>query len=337
MANFLDSLLAAVNGQDNRTPWARPGTSGVYQTPPIKGPPQGGDDEVIEVMANEQPQRQEDLSIPAPPPVRAPKIRPRLNDNSTNRPGMFGVRGTLRDVLGLLGDSLIKGPATPYQTKRQQERVSDSLVGFADNPQEFLKAINRVADTDPEFAAKLFQVGATQQSNQANRESMDAARKSQIEDRDYKRKQDFGNWAGQVLAYAPDKVKAMQSVATRAAALGFDLAELGIGADAAEDLGRGATKMNTQVEGPRKDRQLDISQQNADANTTRANRPPSNRTPQPTNAALAAPLIAKLAKGGTLTPQDDEVLNRLGYSKNRGQGGGKYQVPELPKDFFKKK
>lgn len=68
--------------------------------------------------------------------------------------GMFGVKGTLRDILGLLGDTyLMANGRDPYYSPiRRQERFSDALSGgyqnddsesFANNP---LLALQRVAE-----------------------------------------------------------------------------------------------------------------------------------------------------------------------------------------------
>lgn len=69
--------------------------------------------------------------------------------------GLFGVKGTLRDVLGLLGDSylMVNGRNPYYSPIRRQEVMSDQLAGryqdneeenFINNPQ---RAIQRLAES----------------------------------------------------------------------------------------------------------------------------------------------------------------------------------------------
>lgn len=63
--------------------------------------------------------------------------------------GMFGLHGTTRDILGVLGDAFLaqaKQPAV-YGPKRHQEREADALRGFANDP---LAAIGRYTKEDPE-------------------------------------------------------------------------------------------------------------------------------------------------------------------------------------------
>lgn len=73
------------------------------------------------------------------------------------REGMFGIRGTLRDVLGTLGDAFLvqSGNAPAYRQQRQREEVGDAMYGFSQNP---LQAIERLTAMGyPEQAAALQQ------------------------------------------------------------------------------------------------------------------------------------------------------------------------------------
>lgn len=69
--------------------------------------------------------------------------------------GLFGMKGTLRDIVGILGDALIaggggKGPI--YMPQRQRERISDAMLGYQNDPQQ---TIATVAGLDPETATSL--------------------------------------------------------------------------------------------------------------------------------------------------------------------------------------
>lgn len=52
------------------------------------------------------------------------------------RKGAFGMKGTLRDVVGILGDAFLvqSGNKAVYGPRRDQERFADSLAGFTRDP-----------------------------------------------------------------------------------------------------------------------------------------------------------------------------------------------------------
>ena len=76
------------------------------------------------------------------------------NDKEVQHKGMFGVKGVLRDVLGVLGDAfLVQAKADPmYAPQRQRERVGDAMAGYTVSPRA---AIERMTSVDPEFAQGL--------------------------------------------------------------------------------------------------------------------------------------------------------------------------------------
>lgn len=77
------------------------------------------------------------------------------SQEASNHKGMFGVKGTLRDVLGLVGDAfLIQGGNKPiYAAQREQEKLSDAMAGLTENP---VAAIERVAGLNPAAAQKMY-------------------------------------------------------------------------------------------------------------------------------------------------------------------------------------
>ena len=102
----------------------------------------------------------------------------------SDRRGMFGMKGTLRDVLGVLGDAFLmqSGNAPIYAPRRRQEQISDAMAGYADKP---LEAIERVAYYDPAMAAELKKEYETNLLRQAQQQSLEDTRQSQIEARNY--------------------------------------------------------------------------------------------------------------------------------------------------------
>lgn len=72
-------------------------------------------------------------------------------ENDKLHSGMFGVKGTLRNVLGILGDAfLVQSGNNPiYAPGRQRERAQDALTGFTQSP---LGAMERMSQVDVDTA-----------------------------------------------------------------------------------------------------------------------------------------------------------------------------------------
>ena len=82
-----------------------------------------------------------------PPPVQG-AARP-------EHKGVFGVKGTLRNILGVLGDAFLvqSGNKPVYQQRRALEKEGDAMEGFVDNP---LAAIQRLAGENPEASREMW-------------------------------------------------------------------------------------------------------------------------------------------------------------------------------------
>lgn len=93
------------------------------------------------------------------PEVVAEEIPVTGDGIAPTRRGMFGIRGTFRDVLGTLGDALLinSGRQAIYRPQRQNERRADAMRGFQD-PETQAGAISRLArEGFPEEAAEMYQ------------------------------------------------------------------------------------------------------------------------------------------------------------------------------------
>lgn len=103
------------------------------------------------------------------------------------RQGMFGVKGTLRDVLGVLGDSMLmaSGKNPYYRGIRQSEKAGDARFGMTAGPAARREAIERTAQIDPDAADKMMTAYDNDQYRQDNLASQDAARKALTADRDF--------------------------------------------------------------------------------------------------------------------------------------------------------
>lgn len=121
-------------------------------------------------------------------------------ENAPQRKGMFGMKGTLRDVVGLLGDAFLVqgGGKAMYGPQRERERLADAMTGFTQQPQAASErvAYNGFADE----ASKLWNDTQTQQINQGTlaAKQEEIARKA-LEDGDQRYKQYatlFSQYAG---------------------------------------------------------------------------------------------------------------------------------------------
>lgn len=245
---------------------------------------------------------------------------------------LFGAKGTLRDVLGTIGDAFLvqSGNKAVYGPRRDQERASDAMSGFTQNP---LAAIERLAYENPEMAAQVYNDYMSNQAKQAQVQSVSDNRNSLASDRAYKQKQDFGNYAARLLAKAdtPERqAAAMRVINTRAQALGIDPEELGISQEMSDDersvLGAGDMTVNQQET-------LPIRKYQAETGRISATRPRAPQRPtNPTDASMAQPLIQKMGRVGWkgLTPNEQEQLRSLGRSPDRRKKSKKVDIGSLP-------
>lgn len=81
------------------------------------------------------------------PPVEQPR---QLNEHK----GLFGLKGTARNVLGTIGDALLINSGAPplFRQQVQREEQEDALADYNTDPEG---AINRLAKVNPDAAAKM--------------------------------------------------------------------------------------------------------------------------------------------------------------------------------------
>ncbi len=213
--------------------------------------------------------------------------QPEELDEILPRKGMFGVKGTLRDVLGVLGDAFLVqgGGKAIYQPQRERERAGDALFGFSQEPEQ---AIERLTAVNPELAAEVQNQYLQNQYQQGMLESTNANRKDQANNRLRDDLRTARNQVGRWMQAADTPAKqavALRYVERMANELGVTMEDLGFDTDGlSEDeraiLAAGDMTVNQQVQVPFKERSLDIAQQNADAHTTNANRPRASAQPR---------------------------------------------------------
>ena len=84
-----------------------------------------------------------------------------------NHKGAFGMKGTLRDIVGILGDAFLvqSGNEAVYQPQREKERLGDAMAGSSIDP---IGARERAMGVDPAFATE-YGLKTEENTNAANR------------------------------------------------------------------------------------------------------------------------------------------------------------------------
>lgn len=251
------------------------------------------------------------------------------------RRGLFGTKGTLRNILGSLGDAFLVGSgAQPmYAPQREREQLSDAMTGITQGGQEAMNAIERMAQVDPEAAAKMYnqvvgQQAKAQEIQQAQLEAQAKAKETAIKT--------FGQFSGSASKETYDRIKPILQDIKARGGLGdefvipetYDEALLNsyrYGAMPAQQQVSTDLRAKTVAQGDERVRQGDerISE-NRRSNKAREQISRSKGGGRPantTNAVEAAPLLRRIADGETLSSGEYEKLDRMGYTVNRGKGG----------------
>lgn len=250
------------------------------------------------------------------------------------RSGMFGVKGTLRDVLGTLGDAFLTQSRnkTIYAPRREQERMSDAMGGFTQGGDQAIAAIERMAQVDPAAAQELFK---QVQEQTAKNQQAQIAQQSAAEKRYQEYSRLFGQYAGSSSPETYERMRPLLQTLKERGGLGSEfIVPDAYDEDALRSYQYGAMPTQQQVSTDLRGRTVDQGdrriEQGAEriTETRRANQAREqisrskggSRGSNPTDASMAAPIINKLQSGQSLSTREEEILNRLGYSANRGQG-----------------
>lgn len=266
-----------------------------------------------------------------------------LKKEGLERKGMFGMKGTLRDVVGMLGDAFLvqSGNAPVYAPQRQKERAADAMAGQTANP---LAAVERMTQVDPSASWQMHEKVMANQIAEAQAQA--AALKAQQEN--YEKGANF--FAQRIYGAENEegyqRIRPMLLEAKRRFGLGdeFQVPEK-YDEVLAQTMGRGAMKTDRQEVVQQGNRRLDITerqgdarigvaQQNADANTTRANRPPAGRAePNPTMATIVNEIRAKVNRGEKLSPGDAQIWSAQTKGKSGGRSGRSERRQVTPPRF----
>jgi hypothetical protein len=299
---------------------------------PAYEPPTYRMDPAQEVPQYQNIQQAPPDTTPFPRTEASPQEVARQNpmSNLAEHKGLFGVKGTLRDVLGTLGDALLVGGGGQaiYRPQKEKEKVSDALVGYGqgdDNQDNAVLA--RLAQANPEEFQKML---ALHQAGQYKQQMADAA-KARVTSQDTRaanaQRIQKAKMMPNLLAAAasnPDQQAALKAWYQDPSSSIQDLDP--------ETLAAAAITQYQQAQLKQGDRRLDMTDEHYDrsdaasavraqAAMINAKKPRGGSTPNPTDTSLAAPLLAKIRNGQSLTNGEKEVLQRLGKGSNRGGGG----------------
>lgn len=254
---------------------------------------------------------------------------------ASDRRGLFGVKGTLRDVLGLVGDAfLVQGGKDPYYApRRRQEQISDAWAGATEDPRG---AAERVGYYDPKLGQEILSDYETSLLKKAQQDSLDASRQSTIDDKRLKQLSAARTIAQSLLvkdaaynpdgSFTPDAEKALDLLSrqynvTREELVG-DLT-----GGAARLFGEAAINPYNQQRLQDADQNIAIAGRNADsraisarASAQRAARPPAGRAPpNPTEASEFARIRAAVNRGEKLSPGDAKTWEKYTAPSSSGR------------------
>lgn len=127
----------------------------------------------------------EDFSVRNVDAVKAVQSDVEATEETSDRKGMFGTKGTLRDILGLVGDAFLvqSGRSPMYAPAREQERISDAWAGASKDP---VAAAVRVGHYDAGLGQELLQAAQADSLRQDQQESLVASREATIAEKQFK-------------------------------------------------------------------------------------------------------------------------------------------------------
>lgn len=284
---------------------------------------------------------------PAPPPMGNREFLEeamQANQNAPQRQGMFGTKGTLRDILGIVGDAFLmqSGNKAIYNPVRQQEKMGDAMTGYTADP---LAAIERLSQAGfGDQAAELHK------QYTAGENARIVAAQAAEKERRIKMADGIKLYAQALSGMGKDNydIETLNGIATEYGLPSGFMAPTEYDPKFASRMVAYGTPRTTQInESLGRDRLTETVRHNkaSEANARiSATRPRGGgRAPNPTDASIAAPIIAKMERDGydSLTPQQKQVLQATGRDPTRrgvkrgsafermmGGGGGGSAAPK---------
>lgn len=252
---------------------------------------------------------------------------------AADRKGMFGTKGALRDILGVVGDAFLvqSGNDAIYGPKRDQERMSDALAGMTANERA---AIERAGALNPAFGKQMLDDYLVRQ--QGDTENMIRAQTATTtqDKANFEIMNDVRDRAARLLAGArtpEERAYAIQQIQTLAGEAKQSMEAIGVSPDMTEEqaqlYSRQDMRVNQQEMLPRRDRALDQAEYRNQTGRISATRP--RATPNPTEATELVRIRDRVNRRQPLSPGDAATWKR--YQEGTGGGGSLLdRVPPPP-------
>lgn len=241
--------------------------------------------------------------------------------------GMFGVKGTLRDILGVVGDAFLvqSGNDPIYSAQRQREREGDALTGLSRDP---IAAVERMAGENPQMAAALLQQVQKQQAAvQGNQISAAKATNTINKNRDEQYREYSDRYSQLIGLVNPENIEQMIPLLEKLkerGGLGDELPLPETGSESwLQTLAEGSMTVNQRLGREQGEDRIDIGRQNARSNRIRASRKPAGRAPsKPTTASELARIRAVRNSGRELSQGDQETWDKFISGRGRSTSTG---------------
>ncbi|QDP50608.1 MAG: hypothetical protein Tp1125DCM00d2C21254131_49 [Prokaryotic dsDNA virus sp.] len=208
-----------------------------------------------------------------------------VQDQAPERKGRFGTKGTLRDILGTLGDAFLmqSGNKPMYAQRREQERVADAMVGFSQDP---MAAMERLANAGYAEQAGKLQGQFFDQLNDAQTQRLKQSGLELDQNKNLQKSyEDYGAlFSNMIGAATPETYERIKPILNRIKEVGGLTDEYMVpdvyDPDYAAVIAQGGMPVSRQItaqQGERRleqgDKRIGISQQNADTSRMNATRP----------------------------------------------------------------
>lgn len=247
--------------------------------------------------------------------------------NAPQHEGMFHTKGTLRNILGVLGDAFLvqSGNKAVYASQRQREKESDAIAGFTQNP---MAAAERLGGVNADAGQELYK---NAQTAQLTAQAKQAAFEQAKAERYTKGSEIFGRFMGSTNAQSYEQTKPLLAKIKATYGLGdeFTVPD-NYDPDTAHTYQYGGMPATNQVRDARTQEAEQGRNDRADASIEAANsrnalneagrmkrdHPPAARTAPPRGISAVDADVAQAVLNGTANPAQQKYYNdRLVHKK----------------------
>jgi hypothetical protein len=275
------------------------------------------------------------------------------------REGKFGIKGTLRDILGTVSDAFLvqSGNKAVYAPQLENERRANAMAGMTSNIGNTVERLAGAGFGDD--ASGLYREMGVQDQRDATAKNQQATVDANVRKEGAKNYEDGTKLMAQAAAAIEanpalfgtvskrmEQIKEMYGLGDEFEILDPAVAPKGYYAGMATSGTPASTVANINANAPTKE--ANISQGERRAATGERNAATSERRAaaaelaasrakptNPTNASMAQPLLDKEARGETLTAGELKKLDRLAPppARNRRSRGASTATPASPSKF----